>query len=178
MSNNDRICTIKPHQKTEYIVRSATPGDAQGIIDMLNPIIRDGGTTAIEIEIDLGEQSAYLAKAGPRNIFIVAVNRLSGEITGFQYVEDHHDLPKFCGDIGTFVKRENGRRGIASTLNHLTFAKARSSGFVELNATIRADNISGLEFYEHSGFHTVSIMPRQPLRNGEPVDRINKRLTL
>ena len=156
----------------------ATPGDAQGIIDLLNPIIREGGTTAIGIEIDLDQQSAYLAKAGPRNIFFVAVNRLSGEIIGFQYVEDHHDLPKLCGDIGSFVKRGNGRQGIASAMNHLTFAKARSSGFVELNATIRADNISGLEFYEHSGFYTVSIKPQQLLDNGEPVDRINKRLAL
>jgi hypothetical protein len=44
-----------------------------------------------------------------------------------------------------------------------------------VNATIRADNHSGLPYYEKMGFTTYKIVEAAPLKNGTPVDRICKK---
>jgi putative intracellular protease/amidase len=45
---------------------------------------------------------------------------------------------------------------------------------VAINAAIRADNQSGLAYYEKMGFRNYQIVKGVPLRDGTPVDRIFK----
>jgi L-amino acid N-acyltransferase YncA len=159
-------------------IRPARGGDAPGLAELLNAIIARGGTTALEDPfapeaLDL----AYLT--GPDVICcFVAVDRGSGRLEGFQTLGRDPRLPDGCGDIGAFARVGGTQRGVGAALFAATRAEARRLGLTALNATIRADNAGGLAFYGRMGFADHSVRPAVPLKDGHPVDRINKRYDL
>ena len=163
---------------TGVLIRPARVDDAQGMIDVLNPIIRAGGTTAIESEYTLDAQRAYLGGIGPGAACHVAEDAAIGEIIGFQSYESHPALPDHIADIATFVLTGRARRGVGRLLCEATFRAARADGYAEMNATIRADNFAGLAFYARMGFRDVCVDRARPLRSGRKVDRISKRRAL
>ena len=55
---------------------------------------------------------------------------------------------------------------------------ARSIGLKALNATIRADNVSGLTYYGKMGFVDYKVDKAVALKDGQLVDRISKRYVL
>ena len=69
-------------------------------------------------------------------------------------------------------------RSAGTALFERTKAAARALGLVAIGATIRADNHSGLPFYEKMGFRTYDVARAVPLGDGTPVDRIRKRYDL
>lgn len=158
------------------IVRPVRMADAHAIMDVINPIVRAGGTTAIEDEIDLAGQQALIAAAGARSLFHVA--EAGGRLLGFQAVETRDDLPEDVGDIATFVAMDLHRSGVGLALAEITFAAAKAMGWRALNATIRADNAHGLGYYARIGFREVARGPGAPLKSGLVVDRVHKRRVL
>lgn len=68
--------------------------------------------------------------------------------------------------------------GVATALFATTTAQARELGLSAINATIRADNVSGLAFYSKMGVEDCGIAKQLPLKDGTPVDRISKRYCL
>jgi len=160
---------------TGILIRPARVGDAQGMIDLLNPIIRAGGTTAIEEEISLDTQCAFLRAIAPREACHVAIDQKSGAIVGIQSHEMHNQLPNDIADIASFVCTDHTGRGIGRLLSEATFAAARRDGYAAINATIRADNFGGLAFYTRIGFRDHAVKRAAPLAGGKKVDRISKR---
>jgi ribosomal protein S18 acetylase RimI-like enzyme len=67
---------------------------------------------------------------------------------------------------------------VGSALFAATRERARSLGLTAINATIRADNVGGLAFYQKIGFLDHSVTRAIPLKDGRPVDRVNKRFRL
>ncbi|MHC2364347.1 ribosomal protein S18 acetylase RimI-like enzyme [Rhizobium leguminosarum] len=65
--------------------------------------------------------------------------------------------------------------GVGSALFPTTRAAAEELGLEFINATIRADNVSGLGYYAKMGFETYDRLVQVPLQDGAPVDRIKKR---
>ena len=159
-------------------IREVSPADAPDAADLLNAIIAQGGTTALE-EAFTPEQlrSAYLD--GPTVLCcFVAVDPATGTVEGFQTLGRYPELPADIGDIGTFARIGSKQRGIGTALFGATQARARALGLNAINATIRADNVGGLAFYAKLGFDDHSITKAVPLANGTLVDRINKRFLL
>jgi GNAT superfamily N-acetyltransferase len=87
-------------------------------------------------------------------------------------------LPPGWAAIASFVKVGLTGQGIGRSLFAATTAAARAAGITTIDATIRADNRSGLTFYSALGFRDYAAIPAVPLRNGTPVDRIRKRFDL
>ncbi len=87
-------------------------------------------------------------------------------------------MPDDCADIATFTRRSPVLRGAGRALFAETAVVAKSLGFQAINATIRADNVLGLSYYEKMGFQDFSIDYGVPLQNGTPVNRISKRFDL
>jgi L-amino acid N-acyltransferase YncA len=159
-------------------VRAARREDAAALAELLNAIIERGGTTALE-DPYTAERFAWAYIDGPDvHCCFVAVDPASGRLEGYQSLGRSRDLPAGVGDVGTFARLGGTQRGVGSALFAATRARAAQLGLTAINATIRADNTGGLAFYGKQGFQDHSVTPEVPLRDGTPVDRVNKRLGL
>ena len=83
--------------------------------NLLNAIIRRGGTTAFTKEISGDTITSWFAKAPGHSVWFLAEND-GGEILGFQSIEPHRDLPPEACDIATFVQIGQTGHGIGSNL--------------------------------------------------------------
>jgi L-amino acid N-acyltransferase YncA len=159
-------------------VRRVREEDAPELAELLNAIIARGGTTALEEPFT----AATLARkylTGPEVIScVVAVDRESGRLEGFQTLVREDHLPDAMGDIGTFARVGGTQRGVGTALFAATRAAARARSLSAINATIRADNTGGLAFYERMGFVDHSVSAAVPLLDGTPTDRMHKRYEL
>lgn len=141
---------------------------------MLNEIIELGGTTAFQEEFsDDAFVDGFIA-AGTCICCFVAVDR-QGAPAGFQALTRHPALPRDWGDIATFVRVGATGQGVGSALFARTARFAGTQALAAINATIRADNIGGLRYYDRMGFETFRIDHAVPLADGTLVDRISKR---
>ncbi len=158
-------------------VRPTTPEDAPALSRILNEIIAIGGTTALETPLGEAEfRTEFLDGAGVLSSLVAET--AAGDALGFQVLQHNRALPDGWGDIATFTRREPRTPGVGSALFEHTKAAGRTLGLVALNATIRADNASGLPFYEKLGFQTYDVAKAIPLKDGTPVDRLRKRYSL
>ena len=158
-------------------IRRAARLDARALADLLNAIIRKGGTTALTRELDRDAMLGWIGRAPERSAWHVA-EADGGDILGVQLIEPHPDLPPEACDIATFVKSGTTGIGIGSRLFEASRRAASDLGYLWINATIRADNAGGLAYYQSRGFETCARHPDQRLANGQGVDRISKRYRL
>lgn len=96
-------------------------------------------------------------------------------LVGFQSLSLYGDPPKGFADIATFARLNPRTPGVGSALFPATRAAAEEFGLEFINATIRADNFSGLGYYAKMGFETYDRLVQVPLQDGTSVDRIKKR---
>jgi len=172
----DRLHTHMPSHRID--IREAARGDAAELAALLNAIIAQGGTTALE-DPYTPEHLADAYLVGPDVLCcFVAVDTETGRLEGFQTLGRYDGLPDDVGDIGTFARIDGTQRGVGSALFAATRERAGQLGLAAINATIRADNTGGLAFYGKQGFEDHSVTPAVPLRNGARVDRVNKRFRL
>jgi L-amino acid N-acyltransferase YncA len=159
-------------------IRAVAPADAAELADLLNAIIAEGGTTALEDPYTPQKLAgAYLT--GPDVICcFVAIDPRSGRLEGFQTLGRYASLPADIGDIGTFARIDGKQRGVGTALFAATRDRARQLGLTAINATIRADNTGGLAFYARQGFVDYDVLRAVPLNSGLAVDRIVKRYPL
>ncbi|WP_162947003.1 GNAT family N-acetyltransferase [Ruegeria sp. EL01] len=158
-------------------VRPMMREDVAEACRILNEIIATGGTTAHEIPFSevLFVQS-YLDGVDKICCHVALDDR--GDVAGFQWLGSNEALPEDCADIATFTRRDPVLRGAGRALFGETAKTAGALGFHTINATIRADNVPGLSYYEKMGFRDFSIAHGVPLRDGTPVNRISKRFSL
>lgn len=157
----------------EFRIRQAAPGDAAALCQILNKIVTVGGMTAIETPLSVTEFDDHFL-TGCDCIVCFVAEAMNGELLGFQSLTRNAELPKAWVDIGTFTRREPRTPGVGTALFQNTVAFARQNGYVAINATIRADNHSGIPYYEKMGFKTYKVARGVPLKSGKPVDRISK----
>jgi L-amino acid N-acyltransferase YncA len=158
-------------------IRRAGDLDAREMAALISAIIRKGGTTAFTDEITRDDILEWRRSTPERSAWHVAEND-SGALLGFQLIEPHQDLPPDACDVATFVKAGQTGLGIGSRLFEASRKAAQALGYVWINATIRADNASGLAYYQSRGFETYVKHPGQHLSNGQDVDKISKRYDL
>ena len=152
--------------------------DATELAEMLNEIILRGGTTAYEQTFSADELCSTLL-LGPEVVHcVVAHDEHTASLCGFQTLYRSANLPACVADIATFTRIGLVRCGIGSKLFVATRQFAHDHGLLSINATIRADNVSGLKFYKEVGFSDHSVQHGVPLSAGCPIDRISKRFHL
>ncbi len=156
-------------------IRQAGPLDASQMADLLNEIISIGGTTAYVNPVSASKLRDWMAQDNA--IWQVAEND-KGEILGFQWIQDHPDLPETDCDIASFVKVGAVGLGVGSKLFEKTKVVAKQHGYRFIHAVIRADNESGLSYYQSRGFENYRRLKDVALDNGMIVDKIWKRYEL
>lgn len=158
------------------ILRPATATDAPEMAALLNEIIAIGGTTAYEDSFDAQTMRAsYMAAP---NLLCCTVAETGGALAGFQglfHPTEVDPMPEGWAFIATFARVGGAGRGVGRALFGETLRLARAAGIKTIDATIRADNASGLGYYARLGFVDYDRLRAVPLKNGTPVDRIRKR---
>ena len=154
-------------------IRKAELSDAQGMIEVLNPIIRQGGLTLMTECWDEKAQTAYLRDFPKKGVFLVALNE-DKRLVGMQGVEPWSDLEAFAhvGDISTFVALDCWGEGIGKKLAKTLFLQAATVGFRKLMALVRGDNPAAQSFYKSIGFVEVGCLKEQALLEGRYVDEV------
>lgn len=158
-------------------VERACSAEAREMADLLNQIIAIGGTTALLDPLSADDMRGWMKSAGLRGIGFVARDE-DGELLGFQWIAPHPELPEGAVDIATFARVGHTGLGIGSALFRATEQAARALGYRWINATIRADNASGLTYYQSRGFETYRHDPDARLPDGRRVGKISKRFDL
>ena len=151
------------------------PGDAAGIVGVLNPIIESGEYTILDTPHTADAERDFIRGCSPRGVFLVAVDRSDGAIVGFQNMQpvaSYTHALDHVGDVGTYVDLRRRRQGIATQLFRATFERARAKGYEKLFTLVRADNPAALQTYLHHGFLVVGIAKRHARVNGRYVDEI------
>jgi L-amino acid N-acyltransferase YncA len=155
-------------------VREGKVEDANGIIQVLNPIIEARGNSVFTTIFSEQQERDFIEPFPKRGVFHVAV--ASDEtIVGFQTVEPFGSYtPAFdhVGIIGTFVSVSHQKQGIGKILFQATFQAAILKGYEKLFAYVRADNTAGLAAYLGQGFNKVGIAQKHAKIDGVYVDEI------
>ncbi|MDP4990334.1 MAG: GNAT family N-acetyltransferase [Marivita lacus] len=158
-------------------IRRAGDLDAREMADLLDAIIRKGGTTAHTDPVSRSTLLDWMQRDPQRSAWHVAEDE-AGKILGFQFLEPHPELPSDACDIATFVRLGQTGLGVGSKLFEASKRAARDLGYSWINATIRADNEGGLAYYQSRGFENHARHAGIALGNGQLVDRIGKRYDL
>ena len=157
-------------------VRRAGRLDCREMADILNEIIARGGTTAMTTPVTPDDIRTRMEE-GRRAAWHVAETE-AGEIVGFQWINEYGDLPPEAASIATFARVGRTGLGIGSALFTATCAAARALGYAWICADIRADNDSGLTYYQSRGFETYAHKRGIVLEDGTVVDKVLKRYDL
>lgn len=158
-------------------VRRAMTLDTGSMADLLNAIIKKGGTTALVRPVTAQDLAQWMDSNPDRSAWHVALNE-NEQVIGFQWINPHTDLPPEAVDIATFVQLGQSGLGIGSALFAATSKAAKALGYRWINATIRADNNGGLIYYQSRGFRDWAIDEGIELQSGQVVDKISKRYDL
>ena len=159
-------------------IRPAHDLDAREMAAILNEVITIGGTTAMTGKVDAQYFIDRMQQHPEASSWIVAETP-DGDIIGFQYITRGGDyLPPEAAEIATFAKPGQQGLGIGSKLMEATKAAARRLGYAWINANIRADNESGLTYYQSRGFEDYGKIEGYRMADGRVVDKILKRFDL
>ncbi|XAZ22819.1 GNAT family N-acetyltransferase [Sinorhizobium sp. B11] len=156
----------------QLTIRNATVDDAAELCGLINEIIEAGGTTALEDRFSPELLADWFISG--EFALICHVAQAGSGLAGFQFLSRYGDLPKGWSDIGTFARLNPKMPGVGTALFAATRSAAKERNIEIINATIRADNIGGLAYYEKMGFSTYNTLKKVPLKDGTPVDRIQK----
>jgi L-amino acid N-acyltransferase YncA len=155
-------------------VREARVEDANGIIQVLNPIIEARANSVLTETFTEDQERDFIADFPKNGIFHVAIAK-EGSIVGFQTVEPFATYTQalaHVGVIGTFVSMAHQKQGIGKILFQETFQSAISKGYEKLFAYVRADNTAGLAAYFGQGFTQVGIAKNHAKIDENYIDEI------
>lgn len=157
-------------------VRPAISADAPAMADLLNEVVRAGGTTAILDPLSPADLRDWFIDGSGARFCHLAEDE--GLLLGWQSVGYGQGLPAGWGDMATFARVGGTGRGIGTALFAATLARARAEGLMGLNATIRSDNTGGLAYYTKMGFADHAVTKGVELAPGLIVDKIHKRMEI
>lgn len=138
-------------------VRPATGEDASAMAELINAIIRRGGTTGYRDPFN--EQKIRDVFVSPPLAIACHIAEQEGRLVGFQALEwcdpdwpGEDALPSDWAVIATYVDQTCHGAGIGRALFTATRAAACKAGAVYIDATIRKENAGGQAYYEAMGF--------------------------
>ncbi len=154
-------------------IRPVTPDDAEGVLEVLNAVVRERKYSAFDRILTVEEERQFLASLGERSGFFVA--ELDGRIIGFQSIEPfapYTPAMDHVGLMGTFVHADFRGQGIGRQLAEATFKFAQEKGYEKAVVYVRATNQAAQEFYQKLGFVPKGTLEKQVKIDGEYDDEI------
>ena len=156
-------------------IRPVQVEDAKGLVNVLNPLIQAGESTALDRVFTVEEEQGFISAFPARGVFHVAERADDGVIAGFQNLEPfatYTDAFAHVGIIGTYVDTSGHRQGIGRLLFEATRLAAKEKGYEKFFAFVRADNVAGLAFYKRIGFEVIGVAKRHAKIRGKYLDEM------
>lgn len=156
-------------------IRSVRPGDAQALVEILNPIIEAGQYTVLDTPLTVEAEQEFIANFPQRGLFFVAERQQDGQVLGFQNLEpfaDYSHAFDHVAVIGTYVGLPHRQQGIGMRLSRATFDAARHIGYEKICSYVRADNLGALVFYLRLGFRIIGTAHKQAKMGQRYIDEI------
>ena len=156
-------------------IRPVRVEDAEGVANVLNPLIQAGESTALDRVFTTDEERIFISGFPTRGVFNVAEKTEDGVIVGFQNVEPFATYTNsfaHVGVIGTYVDPSGHRQGIGRLLFEATRLAAKDRGYEKLFAFVLADNAGALAFYKRIGFEVMGTAKRHAKIKGRYVDEV------
>lgn len=158
-------------------VRPGIIADCRQMTALLNDIIAADNTTALTKPLTQKALPNWMAADQDRSAWHVA-ETAAGDIVGFQWIGPSEHLTSGAIDIGTFIQIDQSIHVITSKLFEATKQIAFGMGYDWIHATIRADNESGLTYYQSQGFRIWGKIDNVALADGSAVDKVLMRFDL
>ena len=146
----------------DVTIRRATAEDAQGVVDVFNSIIEEGGLTSMYPALTVEQERAFIQSLGPRSAMFVA--EAMNTIVGFQTIEPFAPWTRAMDHVaimGTQVYKGFRRQGIGRQLAAASFAFAREQGYEKVVIYVRSWNTAARDFYRSLGFEPRGTLTRQ-----------------
>src|SRR5258706_6976614 len=158
----------------EISIRRVREEDAASIVEILNPIIQAGIYTVMEEPFTVNDQIEFIRSFPLRGIYHIAKADNHRKVLGIQDVMpiSTSDVFKHVGEISTFVALDSHNQGIGQSLSQATFKAAKEPGFLKLRATVRADNLHALLFYQGLGFEHIGTAKKHAFLRGTYIDEV------
>ena len=144
-------------------IRRAVPGDATGIVSVLDVIVGERMHSAIDRVWAAEDERRYLEGLSPREAIHVAFDD-GQHIVGLQVLDRWSsilDSMAHVGQIGTFLLPEWRGRGVARQLWNVTLAFAHDEHYRKLVICVRGSNTHAQAFYRHLGFKDCGRLARR-----------------
>ena len=143
--------------RSDYQIRPVQPLDAGAITDLMNPIIADGGLTAITGIMTIPDQQSFIRTLPARSVYLAATDDASGALLGIQDCLPDPDLPARC-DISTFVSLNRPQRGVGKSLFTEMRQRLQRLNFQTIRAVIQEGNADARAFYRAIGFTEAGVV--------------------
>ena len=157
------------------VVRQVAVEDAQGITEVLNPIIEEGLYTILDTTFSVEEEKGFIENFPKQGVFTVVVDEEQNKVIAFQNIEPFASYTKafdHVGIIGTFVDGESRGKGVSKQLFQSTFEVAKQKGYEKLFAYVRADNERALAAYVRQGVEVVGTAKKHAKVGGVYIDEV------
>ncbi|HEY0140886.1 MAG TPA: GNAT family N-acetyltransferase [Thermoanaerobaculia bacterium] len=136
------------------MIRTATAGDAAGVLAIYAPIILETHTS-FELEVPPEEEIARRITSA----IAYLVCDLDGRVAGYAYATRWRERPayRFTAEVSVYVHEAYHRRGIANALYARLFEELRSRDYHRALAAIALPNANSIAFHERFGFTPVGV---------------------
>lgn len=117
-------------------LRVATPDDAQALLDIYAPYVRE---TAITFEYDVPQAEEFAGRIrNTLRMYPYFVAQAGGRIMGYAYAGPFHARAAYqwAAETAIYVRRDGRRMGIGRTLYDALEGALRAQGILNLNACI------------------------------------------
>lgn len=154
----------------DVVIRKAAAGDVQGIVDLLNSIIEEGGLVAIYPPLTVEQGEALMRRLSSRAVALVA--EVDGVVVGLQTVEPYvpgQRALEHVATMSTFVYKPFRRKGLGRRLWENGVRFAQEQGYEKVLLTVRESNLGALTFFQKMGCQPRTILDRQ-VRIGNTYD--------
>ncbi len=154
-------------------IHRGTVHDAQGVVDVINSVIQEGGLTALYPMLSVEQEETFIEGLGPRSALFIAES--SGAALGVQVIEPFAPYTRamdHVATIGTFVYRNFRRRGVGRRLMETTLDFARHQGYEKIISYVRVSNSGAQTFYRRMGFLPKLMLERQIKIEGRYDDEV------
>jgi phosphinothricin acetyltransferase len=138
-------------------IRLATPEDAEAILAIYAPVVRD---TAISFEVEPPTLLAMQERIAQtlRHLPWLVCDR-QGEVLGYVYASAHRARAAYqwSVDVTVYIHQEVRRTGIGRALYTALFALLARQGFAQCFAGITLPNPASIGLHESLGFQPIGV---------------------
>jgi RimJ/RimL family protein N-acetyltransferase len=161
-------------------IRTASIRDAEGIINFLKELKKEGCNTISNFQIPLkSKEIKYLqSKKGKNGVFFIAkdCNKVIGTIDAARQRPD--ELGHNC-EFGMAVLKPYRKKGIGTRLIKMVLTWARKNRFKRVELNVGSINMNAIRLYRNLGFIKDGCRKKAvKLRNGRFCDLIHMAKTL